>query len=240
MHQPEVLDIIANKVDDAVSHGVLPHVIFDLDDTIFDAGSRTLHILQLASKIPEILELEPDLPSKLESLTSDKVLYHVMDTLELLGVRSAKAKNLISDYWWAHFFELCEVDDLVPGSQGYVQELHRLGADIIYLTGRHRLGAERGTLLSFEKNGFPIGERARLILKPEKSMCDFTFKHHATKDIPTKDLIVAAFDNEPRQVNMFKSVAPQAHVVFMDRRHAGHPERPLPEIPWIKDFSGWN
>jgi hypothetical protein len=36
---------------------------------------------------------------------------------------------------------------------------------------------------------------------------------------------------------MFRAALPEAHVVFVDRRHAGHSETPVESVCWIRDFT---
>ena len=236
-HRSDILNVILSEVSDSRRLGQTPHVIFDLDDTVFDAGSRTRHILTEFAKQPEIISASPELLIRLQALTNDDMKYRVEDNLDLLGVTTPWVRQAATKAWWDRFFHMCDIDEVVPGAPRYVQSLHSRGATIVYLTGRDRLRMGAATHASLLKNGFPHDERAKLILKPEASHCDFRFKREEVFGLAATDLILAAFDNEPRHVNMMKDTVPTAHIVFVDRRHAGHPEIPVTSIPWIKDFT---
>jgi hypothetical protein len=236
VYSSEILDIIITETANRIRLGETPHVIFDLDDTIFDAGSRTRHILTAFAERPDIKKANPELSQRLARLTNDDMRYRVEDNLDLLGVSDPRIRSEATKAWWDRFFLMCEIDEVVPGAPDFVNALHSEGATIVYLTGRDRIRMGSATHASLAKQGFPHGERAQLILKPESSMCDFRFKREEVFGLAATDLILAAFDNEPRHVNMMKETIPEAHVVFVDRRHAGHPETPIKSIAWIKDF----
>jgi hypothetical protein len=235
-HRPEILDIILQETLRHVQSGKSPHVIFDLDDTVFDAGSRTRHILLEVARRSDIKSASPDFFDQLSSLSNDDIRYRVEDNLNMLGVTEKWIRDAAIKTWWDQFFHICHIDEVVPGAPQFVRELHSAGAVIIYLTGRDRIRMESNTHASLAKHGFPNDSRAKLILKPEPSHCDFKFKREEVTGLAASDLIVAAFDNEPRHVNMMKETVPDAHVVFVDRRHAGHPEVPDESVVWIRDF----
>ena len=237
-HRSEILDIILQETVSYVQSGKSPHVIFDLDDTIFDAGSRTRHILLEVAQSENIKEACPEFYDRLKALTNDDIRYRVEDNLNMLGVTEHWIRQSATKTWWDKFFLMCDIDEVVPGAPQFVRELHAAGATIIYLTGRDRLRMQSATHKSLAKHGFPYDERAMLRLKPEASHCDFKFKREEVTGLAATDLIVAAFDNEPRHVNMIKETVPEAHVVFVDRRHAGHPEVPHSSIVWIREFGG--
>ena len=232
-----ILQTILGDVVALSAKNITPHVIFDLDDTVFDAGSRTRHILMDVAQHPDAAKRCPDLFPKLQTMTNDDILYRVEDNLDRLGVSDRFVRELAKSRWWERFFNICEIDEVVPGAPQFVQNIHAAGATVIYLTGRDRLRMEAGTHSCLDRHGFPRGERARLILKPEKSLCDFRFKREEVAGLTSTDTVIAAFDNEPRHVNMFRAALPEAHVVFVDRRHAGHPETPVESVVWIRDFT---
>lgn len=238
-YDPQILTNILHEAANKAAQGAKPHIIFDLDDTVFDAGSRTRHILLQFAKRHDVRQIYPNLYEQLESTSNDDIRYRVEDNLNLLGIAEAWVRQEASKAWWDNFFLMAEVDEVVPGAPQFVRALHQNGANIVYLTGRDRLRMASATNESLAKHGFPRDERAILILKPEASHCDFRFKREEVTGLASNDLIVAAFDNEPRHVNMVKETVPEAHVVFVDRRHAGHPDVPHPSIVWIKDFKNF-
>jgi hypothetical protein len=237
IHNHGILKTILSDIGAMLDRGIHPHIIFDLDDTVFDAGSRTKHILMDVARRLDVAERDPRFLATLEALSIDQIRYRVEDNLDLLGVQDAFVRDVAQTVWWERFFNTCEIDEVVPGAPAFVQSVHAAGATVIYLTGRDRLRMEAGTHASLDRHGFPRGERARLILKPDKSQCDFRFKREEVAGICTSDVVVAAFDNEPRHVNMLREALPEAHVVFVDRRHAGHPEQPVDSVIWIRDFT---
>lgn len=235
-HCPEILLSILQETISHAQSGRVPHVIFDLDDTVFDAGSRTRHILLGVAEKRDIREACPEFFDRLSTLSNDEIRYRVEDNLNMLGVTERWIREAATQAWWERFFHMCDIDEVVPGAPQFVRKLHEAGASIVYITGRDRIRTEAATHASLAKHGFPLDSRAKLILKPEASQCDFRFKREEVTGLAASDFIVAAFDNEPRHVNMFKEKIPEAHVVFVDRRHAGHPEVPHERVVWIRDF----
>ena len=237
VHSEKVLNDILEDLKALIARNIVPNLIFDLDDTVFDAGSRTRHILLDVANRPDVSSRCPEFLAKLEQMTTDDICYRVEDNLDRLGVSDVYVRELARSVWWERFFHICEIDEVVPGALEFVRNVYDAGASVIYLTGRDRIRMEAGTNACLDRHGFPRGDRARLILKPEKSICDFRFKREEVAGIKSTDIVLAAFDNEPRHVNMFRAALPEAHVVFVDRRHAGHSETPVESVCWIRDFT---
>ena len=111
---------------------------------------------------------------------------------------------------------------------------HAQGAHVVYLTGRDEPNMHDCTVRSLHSNGLPLGERATLMLKPDKSISDVTFKEATFGNIESLGVIVAGFDNEPANINAMAKKFPAAHIVFIDTRHFKKPDRPLTTITRYK------
>ena len=165
-------------------------------------------------------------------------------------------------YWEVHFFsdEYVALDLPTPGAAPFAQEVHAAGALVYYLTGRHvsssesvvvenidnrsvklvvTPGMEFGTARALTTRGFPFWRgRCELHLKPDFTTDDTEFKQSAINYVKDLDgMVVATFDNEPGNCNMFRANFPGALNFFLDTVHS--PAAPPPDKELIKlgDFS---
>jgi hypothetical protein len=121
----------------------------------------------------------------------------------------------------------------MPGAPAFVRDLHAAGLDVVYLTGRD-VSMRPGTEEALRRFGFPTGERARLITKPDATLEDTAFKEAAIETISGD--VVLYLDNEPANVNVFRRLHPHALVVFVETDHSFRDIEPDPEIPWLRTF----
>jgi hypothetical protein len=150
-----------------------PWVLFDLDSTLYDVAPRTHAILQDFLKLTDTLP--PLLREKLINIKRAHVGYSLKDTFQTLGLdleeESVKhSLHKAKEFWWDRFFsnEYLSHDSAYEGAADYVNELHEMGAQIIYLTGRERRLMVEGTLKNLERDGFPR-ENTTLLLMKEKT-----------------------------------------------------------------------
>jgi hypothetical protein len=112
----------------------------------------------------------------------------------------------------------------LPGASAFVNACYTAGASIVYLTGRDLPNMSVGTFASLRDLGFPIGVVAStLVTKPTYDMPDTEFKRAVAPAFSRVGHVIASFDNEPANINLFLEYHPHAHAVFVDTQHAPSP-----------------
>lgn len=232
------LAAVLETVRAAAARGETPMVVFDLDDTLFDAGSRTLRILREYAVTPPARAACPALFRRLAGLRAADMAYDTAANLSRHGLESCPDAAGALAFWKARFFTdaYCAKDAPNPGARAYVARLHGAGARIVYLTGRDAPGMLQGTRESLARHGFPLGAGTELILKPRFEDDDTAFKESVFARLAAAGRVVACFENEPKNLNAMQRAFPGAHMVFLDTRHSPKPDRPAPGIPWVKDY----
>jgi hypothetical protein len=218
--------------------GTPPVVVFDLDGTLMDNRPRTCAILRELGALWQATE--PEIAGRLLAASPDKVPYHFRDTLALLGVTREDLATQAFEYWKTHFFADPHIqhDIEVTGAARFARDCYEAGASIVYLTGRDLPQMGLGTFGSLRDLGFPIGVcGTELVLKPEARMLDFEFKRFEAPKLARVGRVVAAFDNEPENCNVFLSQFPDAESVLVDTQHAAGAPPLAPGVKVIPDFS---
>lgn len=197
-----------------------PVVLFDLDGTLYDNRPRTLRILHaFAAQLPP--EHASD-AQKIRSLTASDLRYRLEDTLGPMGV-SPSVIEAARNVWRVKFFTdaACSDDVPVPGAVPFVRTCWNLGATVVYLTGRDIPGMLLGTSRTLRDDGFPIAiPRVELVMKPTFDEGDVAFKERLLGPLSELGRVVAAFDNEPANCNMFHRQWPEAFTVLLDTQRA--------------------
>jgi beta-phosphoglucomutase-like phosphatase (HAD superfamily) len=215
-----------------------PVVVFDLDGTLVDNRPRTLAILgEFAARFRD---RDPDLARRLEQAQLDDLEYLLTDSLERLGAHRHDLVAEVQTFWRERFFADAHLshDSPLPGAISFVRACYDAGAVLVYLTGRDLPLMGLGTFASLRDLGFPIGVPAtELVLKPDASMPDEAFKRLAAPELARVGHVIAAFDNEPANCNVFASRYPDAHVVLVDTQHM--PGAPVLDggVSVIRDFA---
>jgi hypothetical protein len=209
---PPVLDEIMDQVRKSSAEN--PVLVFDLDSTLFNNGPRTRQILvELALEDDTLRPLQP----KLQALPND-LPYLVGDTLKRVGLAGGESTDRLVKGWAQRFFSdtYCVFDQPYPGAVEFVREAARQGATIVYLTGRDAPRMAVGTTESLRRSGFPVATpNALLIMKPSGQVEDEAFKRTALETIHRSGLVIATFENEPRNANLFAERWPKAIHVFL-------------------------
>lgn len=167
--------------------------------------------------------------------------YEITDTARSLGVTNAAALEAINAHWQARFFtsEYALEDEPLAGAAAYVRSALSRGATVVYLTGRNRPGMGQGTEESLRRHGFPApdGATVLLVMKDDATEKDSLYKDRALGEIVDAfGSVVAAFENEPRNLNVFARRYPAAMLIFVDTRHSPAPDLPDASASWVKDF----
>jgi len=222
----------------AHTSGPPPVVVFDLDGTLMDNRPRTCAILhELADRWAVT---EPAVAERLRGVTPSEVPYHFHETLARHGVTREDLVAFATDYWRQRFFADPHIqhDVEVRGASAFARACYDAGASVVYLTGRDLPQMGVGTFGSLRSLGFPIGLcGTELVLKPEARMQDFEFKRFEARKLGRVGRVVASFDNEPENCNVFLDQFPDAESVLVDTQHAAGAPRPASGVKVIPDFA---
>lgn len=193
-----------------------PVVVFDLDSTLFDNGPRTKHILL------EIAHGDRDLERHVEALgrlPDTGLPYLVTDILKKAGIEDPAVQRIFVSGWKSRFFasRYATLDRPLPGAVGFVRAVVDRGATVVYLTGRDAPGLGAGTVESLLRFGFPaLTPNAVLVMKPTFEQADEAFKEEAVARVTSLGEVVASFENEPKNANLFSKTWPKAMTFFLD------------------------
>jgi hypothetical protein len=214
-----------------------PVVVFDLDGTLMDNRPRVVTILhELADAWAHS---RPTVASALRGASPDRVTYGIVTNAIQLGVDDAAVHPEIFEFWRERFFRDAYMRHDVPlrGAVPFVRSCWEAGASIVYLTGRDLPAMALGTFASLRDVGFPIGVvGTSLVLKPDFETPDAEFKRGIAPSFERIGRVVASFDNEPANCNLFLEHHPEAHSVFVDTQHAPDPPALDPRAHVIDDF----
>lgn len=218
-----VLSAIIQRIHDL--RGQRPVVLFDLDGTLYDNRPRTLRILHaFAAQLPKEHSAAA---AAIRALSAADVQYRLAETLGPHGV-SEEIVAQAQAAWRVRFFTDAACADDVPlaGSVAFARACWDAGATLVYLTGRDIPGMLLGTTRTLRDDGFPMGvPRVELVMKPTFDEPDATFKQRLLDPLHDLGNVVASFDNEPANCNLFRARWPEAFTVFLDTQKApGAPE----------------
>lgn len=228
---------IVGDVQNAYNKGERPIVVFDIDGTLLDNRARILQILKEFSK--EKAYVTPEAAQRLKTLTIQMVQYRLPDTLAAAGISDANVRNNAAAFWGERFFtnDYLKYDKPTVGSSAFARRLYSTGARIIYLSGRDLPRQYLGTMRALYEQGFPIGiQGTELIMKPTTQMQDAVFKQQVTSYLRVTGSVIATFDNEPSNVNVYRRAFPKATVVIYSAPHSPNPPPLLPNIVRINTF----
>lgn len=235
-----MLDQLLVNIQDLTKQGQKSLVVFDLDSTLFDVSPRLERILLDFAASPLNQKRFPEQVSLLKNIKTLRSDWGIIGALQRVGLdrHHAEFQEAIKNYWLQSFFSnhYLQFDSLYDGALEFVLSVEKAGAEIAYLTGRdvERMGA--GSLAVMNQWGFPLNEKAELVLKPHRSMDDAQFK---------TDWFIAAekrnfkkiyfFENEPVNLHHLREFCPHVEMIFFESTHAGKAEPPE-DIPRIMNF----
>ena len=197
-----------------------PVVIFDLDGTLYDNRPRTIRILHAFAAALEHAHARD--AAVIRALGPDDLSYLLDDTLLPRGVDKAVVERA-KKAWFSRFFTdaACADDVPVRGAVPFARACYDRGATVVYLTGRDIPGMLVGTVRTLRDDGFPIGvPRTELVFKPTFEENDTAFKMRVVDAIHELGRVVATFENEPGNCNMFRARWPDSHAVLVTTQHA--------------------
>lgn len=235
--QHEALTRVVTTVEDLTRRQVSSVVIFDLDATLIDNRPRTARILR---EIAEYFYTETPQLNRVVARSDDLslVAYSVTDTLANLGVTDPDEIALIEDEWRKRFFTDFhqQFDHPLRGAKQFVEDVHRAGATICYLTGRD-VSMLVGMTESLRRFGFPVGVLGTMtIVKTDLSLGDEQFKQETADYLKRLGTIVATFENEPANANMLAREFPYADTFLLLTQCRPDAPPPGESVVRIRDF----
>ena len=240
----EVLSKVVAKVLTVLDQKKLPIVVFDLDSTLFDVSKRSFEILREWLTHSETTSFK-ETHQHFSDLKPHELGYALEDVWTLKKVPFDQApfdRHLkhAKQFWRKRFFsnEYVKHDEPTEGAIAFVKKLYEMGAQIVYLTGRDVPLMSFGTFDQLKQHGLPIEmDRTRLILKPKRHLDDLEFKSQAAKTIQEWGVVVASFENEPKNlIAMANTFGPETLNVFIETVSSDHPAPRGKNIYRINNF----
>ncbi|APR83685.1 Hypothetical protein A7982_09034 [Minicystis rosea] len=199
-------------------------VVFDLDGTLMDNRPRVVAILHELAE--HWYARHPDAAACCARATDDDIGYGFVENLRRLGVQGTALHEEGFAFWKQRFFNDPHVrhDVEVKGARAFAHAVHEAGAVVVYLTGRDLPNMALGSFASLRDRGFPIGViGTELVVKPRFETPDHVFKRSVAPDLSRLGKVIASFDNEPMNVNIFLEAHPGSIGVFLDTQYAPNP-----------------
>ncbi|MFT3773614.1 MAG: HAD family hydrolase [Minicystis sp.] len=212
-------------------------VVFDLDGTLMDNRPRVVAILHELAEHWEARH--PDAAACCARATDDDIGYGFVENLRRLGIHGTALHEEGFAFWKQRFFADPHVrhDVEVKGARAFASAVHEAGAIVVYLTGRDLPNMALGSFASLRDQGFPIGViGTELVVKPRFEMPDHVFKRDVAPDLKRLGTVIASFDNEPANVNIFLEAHPESIGVFLDTQYAPDPPPLDPRADVIHTF----
>jgi hypothetical protein len=213
--------------------------VFDLDSTLYDLTLRVSTIIDEFALKPENIARFPAECAGLARVKIEPTDWGLEAPLGRAGLASnTPFFKALHDYWVACFFSDAYMlhDEPLPGAVEYVQELHQVGAHIMYLTGRDIPRMGRGSQESLRLHKFPLVlPTARLVLKPRADLDDAQFKLEVLQEAEDEYERIWLFENEPVNLNLVARHCPDIGLIFIDSTHSGR-EQLEPTLEAIKHF----
>lgn len=205
-------------------------VVFDLDSTLYDPRPRYVAIIKEYGKLNHLPKTQKVDATKVESS------WFTDDDLIKAGIPKDKIEDF-RKFWKDRFFtsEYVIYDTALPGAADYVNQIYKTGARVVYQSGRNEKMRD-GTMTSLKRDGFPTGDRTDILLKPDVKMPDPEFKQQLVKTLKSKGKVIALFDNEPENVNIFADGLPGTLVIFVNTDHSFKKIEPKSTLPWVDGF----
>lgn len=222
---------ITRQVRHLSRRGKRPVVVFDLDNTLFDPTFRATQILRHIGRRNDVNVLKRftyrgENAADLYKLVAQEV--HDQGKLASMGRSFARLYDRLG--------ATGKGDRLAPGAVAYAQALHHAGAEIVYLTGREQRYAAR-TQKTLRAVGLPAGSsRVNLMMRPASVHDVVAFKRSRLNAVAGLGRVVATFDDDPANCQLFRTHFPRAKTVFV-QLHDGPAKPTVAGVVHLRDFS---
>lgn len=225
MGSPRLHDVLADVRSGAV-------VVFDLDATLLWSGPRHLRIAR------EFAALRPRAAGSVARMVAEDFGYEAHVALRAAGVRDARLLAEFRRFWGQLYFtsKYAMADLPQPGAVDFVHACHERGGRVVYLTGRDEAKMGDGTRRSLLRHAFPLGRGTRLMLKPKTRMSDHEWKQQALPLVEAEGRVVATFENEPRNANLYARRFPDALHFLLETVCSPDAEAPSDALIRTPDF----
>ncbi|MCK6590120.1 MAG: haloacid dehalogenase-like hydrolase [Polyangiaceae bacterium] len=234
--QTRVLRSVIDRAKERTLRGP-PVVVFDLDGTLMDNRPRVVAILhELAD---EWRFHHPEAAEACARATPEQIGYGFIENLRRLGVTKDELHDVGLAFWKARFFADPHMkhDVEVAGARDFVHACYKAGGIIIYFTGRDLPNMALGSFASLRDLGFPIGVvGTELVTKPAFEIPDTEFKRGVAPEFRRLGEVIAVFDNEPANCNLFLDAYPDCTSVLLDTQCAPDPPPPDPRVHVVGSF----
>lgn len=234
--QSRVLRSIIDRANERTLRGP-PVFVFDLDGTLMDNRPRVVAILhELAD---EWRFSHPEAAEACARATPEQIGYGFIENLRRLGVTREELYDVGLSFWKARFFADPHIkhDVEVRGAREFVHACYKAGGIIVYFTGRDLPNMALGSFASLRDLGFPIGiVGTELVTKPAFEIPDTEFKRSVAPEFRRIGEVVAVFDNEPANCNLFLDAYPECASVLLDTQCAPDPPPPDPRVHVVGSF----
>lgn len=237
-----ILQEILTQASRLISGGERVMMVFDLDSTLFDVSPRIQRILRDFAGQADIVALDPTNAAALSALKTERRDWGIRTAIERAGlhVKNPDLVHRARDFWIRHFFSnsYLQHDEPLPGATDFVQFVHAMGAELVYLTGRDTAKMYEGSVQGLRRHGFPLSETAiELVMKPPTGIEDHAFKEEWFGRLPKNACAkIWFFENEPVNLHKIRVKHPEVELVFVDTTHS----RKLPspqDLATIDDFA---
>lgn len=235
-----IYDALLNEIKEHQAKGENVMAVFDLDSTLIEVGPRMTQILRDFAKEKKHLGKYSKECRLLERYSHHPQDWGIENCIERLGL-SASSFDFFKDltrYWRAKFFsnDYLDFDEPLPGANEFLNELHKAGIHVSYLTARESDTMLEGTIKSLKKHGFPLDHKnENLFLKEKSEKKDAEFKRDILKDMLKDYGSIWFFENEPINLRIVRETLPQVRLVYIDTVHSGR-ESPPTELAVITHF----
>lgn len=247
LRESEVLEEVAKRVrgvKEEAKTSSPPLVLLDLDSTLYEVEPRSQVILLEWCSSEESSPF-PHVRAKISKLAREHLGYSIKDTFAALGLsieieEIRLAWESAKGFWLKRFFNNAYMnhDRPYPGAAEFTRELHAMGAEIVYLTGRDEPGMGDGTRANLIRDGFPWDVKGtHLLLKPKFEMDDLIHKRSAAEYIRKNGTLVASFENEPMNLVALYEIFPEAMHVFVQTIFSDRPAVPRNGLYRIQNFT---
>ncbi|AKT36442.1 HAD family hydrolase [Chondromyces crocatus] len=212
-------------------------IVFDLDGTLMDNRPRVVAILHELAE--EWRRNHPEAAARVADARAEHIGYGFQENLRRLGVLDEALHAHGFEFWKSRFFQDPHIrhDIEVPGARAFACACYEAGATLVYLTGRDLPNMALGSFASLRDLGFPIGVvGTELVVKPAFEIPDHEFKRNVAPALARLGRVIAAFDNEAANCNLFVEHHAASTVVFLDTQYAPNPPQLEAAVRVIDSF----